>query len=194
MTHLLNTCMRLNEQNAADEHPIRHAISAMQIEFVEDLYSFSLPEIKAITWQVTTKSEDTSPTTTTHSLNGGYANQVYALRNMVADVLDRTSFNPTKDDFLELSRPDFMMYLRNPGETHKPASLTSSSTAETFKRTIKRDVLAYPKLNNIVDFPSWRVEFEALAIKDGFEDVLNAEYTPNSDEKTHIFRLHKNFL
>ena len=113
MNHLLNTCMRLNERTASDEHPIRHAISAMQIEFVEDLYSFSLPEIKAITWQVVTKSEDTSPTTTTHSLNGGYANQVYALRNMVADVLDRTNFNPTKDNFLELSRPDYMMYLRN---------------------------------------------------------------------------------
>ena len=83
--------MRLNEKATADEHPICRAISAMGIEFVEDLYSYSLSDIKEITWDVVVKHENTSPTTTTDRLTGGYANQVYALRNMIADVLDSTN-------------------------------------------------------------------------------------------------------
>ena len=194
MSHLLDTCMWLNRHDASDKHPIRYALAAMGVEFVEDLYPWTLSDIKDVTWTTPVKSDDSSTPPQIERLNGGYANQVYALRNMIADVLESTNFNPTKENFLELDRPDYMKYLRNPGETHKPASLVSTSTAESFKRSVKRDVLAYPKLNNIVDFPSWRVEFDALAIKDGFEDVLNHAYTPNTIEKEQIFQLQNNFL
>ena len=194
MSHLLDTCMRLNLSTLPDQHPIRYALSAMGVEFVEDLYPWTLSDIKEVTWTMPVKSEDSSAIPEVKRLNGGYSNQVYALRNMIADVLDSTNFNTTKEHFLELGRPDYMQYLRNPGEAHKPASLVSTSTAESFTCSVKRDVLAYPKLNNIVDFPSWRVEFDALAIKDGFEDVLNNGYIPNSIEKEQIFRLQNNFL
>ena len=114
MSHLLDTCMQLNLSTSSDKHPICYALSAMGVEFVEDLYPWTLSDIKETTWKIPVKSEDPSATPEVRRLNGGYTTQVYTLCNMIANVLDSTNFNTTKEHFLELGRPDYMQYLRNP--------------------------------------------------------------------------------
>ena len=95
---------------------------------------------------------------------------------------------------------EYMRYCANPRVPNqiRPTALASPTTTSqtaAFQRGNKRDLAQYPVLKDILNFSTWRLSFEAIAIKDGLENILDPSYIPAPvGESETMFQYQQQFL
>jgi len=73
--------------------------------------------------------------------------------------------------------------------SHDDGSQSNARSAEekALDRALVPDRDSLKSLKSAIEFSSWLPIFKAEAIKQGFEDLLDPNYTPTADQKSFVF-------
>ena len=127
------------------------------------------------------------------------------LRNMSSVIITEEGSVPDLNGWRAAVTPEtFLIFTANPRQPVpdagmapivQPPAASATSQAAVFLRGNKRDISAYPELKDILKFTTWKMQFDALAIKDNVAKVIDANYvpTPNSPE-ADVFRAQQDFV
>ena len=112
--------------------------------------------------------------------------------------------NVTPDDFNEFRIRGYQIYKRSSTpermkdpktpSTSKPSNSVSYSKAEIFKKGIKRDPYLFRDFKDNKQFKSWHRHLLTTAGTQDVKEVLDPQYTPQTEEDADLFQLKQEYM
>lgn len=82
----------------------------------------------------------------------------------------------------------------NPPASNTSSQAKSSSSVDSFKRGIKRDIGTYPKFTDDKFWDNWHMMMEAQAKTHDLDDVLSPAFIPTTADEKALFQQKQNFM
>ena len=200
LEYLLSDVLRVDEG-----HSISRVFEVLEIGDLTDLVATENRDFFNTYYSDDTEDEEREE----RVLPRSQANRCKHLRNLAAVIISENGSTPDVEGWkTAVTHESFMLYCANPrlpvpstglatGLAAPVLAPTAPATSQTasFLRGNKRDISAYPELKDILKFTTWKMQFDALAIKDNVAKVIDANYvpTPNSPE-ADVFRAQQDFV
>ena len=183
LDHVLDNVMLDNQGNGA----IRKALIAAGVRSVNDFELLMNEDIDLLEYE-----QDDGSTQQLSII------QKRMLKNMLA-YADENELK-TKDDWLVIDRKTFLKYGQRARQAQaQPQALTGSaqtvsSSADEFKKGMKRSFADYKPLSDDTKWQTWNRHLHSVAMTHGTEKVLDPEYKPVSNEDIELFAEQKKFM
>ena len=180
LEYLLAEVLRIDDP----DDPIRKIFRVLGINTLTDFISTDNRDFGNEMYEDTSEDGETGQ----RPLGRAQARRCELLRNMSSVIITEEGSVPDINGWRAAVTPEtFLLFTANPRQPVpdagmapivQPPAASVTSQAAAFLRGNKRDISAYPELKDILNFTTWKMQFDALAIKDNVAKVIDASYVP----------------